>query len=330
MEKYVEDYRFHYLYKIINLVNGKYYFGIHSTNNIDDGYMGSGVRLHQAYRKYGIENFKKEILGFYETRKSLLEAEAKIVTVFEIQDDKCYNIALGGKGQFCFPSKEERSLMNKKAWQTRKQNENWKDAFIGYNNPEFVGKCKEKYEYNKDKIIAWCTKTNVPDAIIEKMFVKNVHQNAVISYYIQAGLLPQPKNCSKIKYEGQYRLKTVFTDCELTKVLFLNGAETSKRINRLPEIVKYIKDDICTISAVQNNKKYNFTMSDVNFFTGIGVLSYDGDVNINTGCKNSPLGKRILLSFTPEKKTTHIVDLEMTEYEFNNNGELVQKSWFQL
>lgn len=330
MEKYIEEYRFHYLYKIINLVNGKYYFGIHSTNNIDDGYMGSGVRLHQAYRKYGIENFKKEILGFYKTRKSLLEAEAKVVTMFEVNSDKCYNIALGGKGQFCFPSKEERTLINKKAWQTRKQNENWKEAFIGYNNPEFIGKCKEKYEYNKDKIVTWCTKTNVPDAIIEKMFVKNVHQGAVISYYIQAGFLPKPIRYDRIKYEGQYRPKSIFSDEKLLKVLFLNGANTSKKVNKLPEILKYINDDTCTLSAVQNSKKYNFTMSDIEFFKSIGILNFVDEVNINTGCKNSPLGKRLLFSFTPRNLTTHIVDLEMIEYEFNDDGQLVQKGWFQL
>lgn len=137
-------------------------------------------------------------------------------------------------------------------------------------------------------------------------------------------------NCIWKKYVEEYRPKSIFTKSELLKVLFLNGADTSKRIYKLPEILKYIKDDSCTISAVQNNKKYNFTMSDLDFFQNIGVLKYLGDVNINTGCKNNPLGKRLLFSFTPENLMTHIVDLEMIDYEFDDNGQLIQKGRFQL
>ena len=75
MEKYVNERKYHYLYKITNLVNNKYYYGIHSTDNLEDGYMGSGTQLKAAYAKYGIFNFRKEILSFYENRKELLDAE---------------------------------------------------------------------------------------------------------------------------------------------------------------------------------------------------------------------------------------------------------------
>jgi hypothetical protein len=41
----------HYLYKITCIINEKYYLGIHSTNNINDGYMGSGKRIKYSIKK---------------------------------------------------------------------------------------------------------------------------------------------------------------------------------------------------------------------------------------------------------------------------------------
>ena len=46
--------KYHYFYKITNNINNHFYYGVHNTNNLNDGYMGSGKRLHIAYKKYGI------------------------------------------------------------------------------------------------------------------------------------------------------------------------------------------------------------------------------------------------------------------------------------
>jgi len=88
---------YHYFYKIENIINGKFYYGIHSTNNIDDGYMGSGVRLNQAYKKYGESNFKKTILKYFNTREDAANYEMEVVNEEMIEDSSCYNIALGGE-----------------------------------------------------------------------------------------------------------------------------------------------------------------------------------------------------------------------------------------
>jgi glycine cleavage system H lipoate-binding protein len=89
--------KYHYLYKIINLVDGKYYIGVHSTNNLEDGYMGSGTHIKRAIEKYGIKNFKKEILEFFESAEEKWLAEIKHVTIDVSRDKNSYNQAPGGK-----------------------------------------------------------------------------------------------------------------------------------------------------------------------------------------------------------------------------------------
>ena len=94
----MKKHRFNYFYKITNNINGHYYYGIHSTDDLNDGYMGSGTRLHYAYKKYGKENFTKEILKFFDTYEEVCEYENTIVNETLLKDDSCYNIKLGGLG----------------------------------------------------------------------------------------------------------------------------------------------------------------------------------------------------------------------------------------
>ena len=89
--------KYHYFYKITNNINNHYYFGVHSTNDLDDGYMGSGTRLKLAYQKYGIENFTKEILKFFDTAEKAFLYEAEVVNENLILSDDCYNVQQGGR-----------------------------------------------------------------------------------------------------------------------------------------------------------------------------------------------------------------------------------------
>lgn len=44
----------YYLYKTTNLINHKYYIGVHYSEDIDnDDYLGSGKHLKSAIKKYG-------------------------------------------------------------------------------------------------------------------------------------------------------------------------------------------------------------------------------------------------------------------------------------
>jgi len=95
IDKYNMNY---YLYKTINLINGKYYYGKHSTDVVDDGYLGSGTILAMAIKKHGKHNFKREILEFCNDIEELNQKEKSMITESDVKSSKCYNIALGGQG----------------------------------------------------------------------------------------------------------------------------------------------------------------------------------------------------------------------------------------
>lgn len=90
------DRKYHYFYKITNKINNHYYYGVHNTDNLNDGYMGSGKRLRYAYKKYGVENFEKDILKFFDTMEEAFEYEAIVVNEVLVNDENCYNIVKGG------------------------------------------------------------------------------------------------------------------------------------------------------------------------------------------------------------------------------------------
>lgn len=120
--------KYHYLYKTTNLINQKYYYGMHSTSNLNDGYLGSGTRLRHSIRKYGKTNFKIEILEFFNSREELIEAEIKLITELIINDNLCLNIKLGGTGGF---NNKEHQLKCSKAG-------NNKQSILSKTNKEWI------------------------------------------------------------------------------------------------------------------------------------------------------------------------------------------------
>lgn len=105
----------HYVYKSTNLINGRYYIGKHSAFVMNDGYMGSGKRLRCELNKYGKENFKFEIIEFFETSELALEKEKHIVNEILLKDSLCMNIQIGGTGgwEHAKISASERSRIGK-------------------------------------------------------------------------------------------------------------------------------------------------------------------------------------------------------------------------
>lgn len=93
-----KQHTYHFIYKTTNTINDKFYIGMHSTSNLEDGYIGSGKYLWNAIRKYGRENFLFEILEWYDDKESLKNREIELVNEDLLLEPKCMNIRLGGGG----------------------------------------------------------------------------------------------------------------------------------------------------------------------------------------------------------------------------------------
>jgi hypothetical protein len=91
--------KFMFIYRTTNLINGKIYIGQHSTNNLKDGYKGSGLLISKAFKKYGKEYFKFEIIEFSDSREYLDELEKKLINDQKALNNEIgYNIHQGGLG----------------------------------------------------------------------------------------------------------------------------------------------------------------------------------------------------------------------------------------
>ena len=90
----------YYVYKITNTINNKIYIGLHKTNNINDGYFGSGSLLKKAIQKYGKINFQLEILYFCNNEQQMLDKERELIREYNSTDKTIgYNI-MPGQGNY--------------------------------------------------------------------------------------------------------------------------------------------------------------------------------------------------------------------------------------
>ena len=196
--------KFHYIYKTTNLVNKRYYLGMHSTNHLDDGYLGSGKRLYYELNKYGKDNFKIEILHYFNSREELVQGEITLITEQDLINPNCLNLKKGGSGGF---SKEQvikgRELANKARLILLKEDLEFKKKFS-----ESVQKGIKRA---KEKGVKF---SNVQDNF---SWLGKKHKNSTIE---------KMKNVRIVKELGKGELNSQYGTCWIT------NEHESKKINK--------------------------------------------------------------------------------------------------
>lgn len=178
---------YHYLYRIDNIINGMFYYGIHSQRKDlgkepeNDGYMGSGTDLKRAQKEEGLDNFKKTVVKIFSTRDEARLEEMRIVTQELVDDKMCYNLTLGGgcvpsflfttKGLIAVNYRDEAKRKEKMFLITIEEYETDKDLYItastgrvavdfadgSKRTGKFFSISVEEYENNKDLYIVSST-----------------------------------------------------------------------------------------------------------------------------------------------------------------------------
>jgi group I intron endonuclease len=149
------------IYKTTNLATGKIYIGQDSHD--DSRYLGSGKLLTRSIKKYGKENFEKQILCWCNSKEQLDYYEKLYIKILNSKLPFGYNMT-DGDGVDTFstnPNKEEiREKMRK--------------AKLGKNNPQYgkVGYWNGKKRPDQSEKMSGLNNPMKNLEVVEKLFKK--------------------------------------------------------------------------------------------------------------------------------------------------------------
>lgn len=144
------------IYKITNKINSRFYIGMHITENPNDGYLGSGKRIKAEVKKYGKENFVKEILEYLPDRIALANREKEIVNEELLQNPLCLNLKNGGEGGGGFWSKEQAKNFHRAGWSAMQSAKSFQTMSNAAKKADITRKYKVEHQYySKERIAQW-------------------------------------------------------------------------------------------------------------------------------------------------------------------------------
>ena len=138
------------IYRITNKLNGKTYIGQHKYKKLNDNYMGSGIHIKRAIKKYGKENFAKEILySRIQYKETADDMERFAIAKERVLGKAEYNITPGGQG----------GALHKGMHHSEKTKKKISEAMKGKNNPRYG-----KPAWNRGKHLSEETKRKLSEA----------------------------------------------------------------------------------------------------------------------------------------------------------------------
>jgi len=200
------------IYLTTNLINGKKYLGKDEYNR--KSYLGSGITLKKAIKKYGKENFKKEILEYCNNSEHLIEREEYWLNITNAADDPCfYNRTNNSRG----PKKGTKHSSHKKGKDNKnygkKRTEEIKNNLsinrLGKSSGKLGYKCTDEQRKNmskpksqetiekfKNKIVSIDTKNKMSLAALGR---SNHPKKPILQYNLQGNFIKEWESITEAK-----------------------------------------------------------------------------------------------------------------------------------
>ena len=242
--------RMYYIYKTTNIITGKSYIGQHEvplTPEAFDRYLGSGIAIKAAIKKYGRKNFKKEILEYIEDddkHEKTSERERYWIQKENTMAPNGYNISPGGEGGIT-PEIAKRSAL------TRKER--------GYKLSE---ETKHKIsESNKGKEKSEEHKQHLSENHHTRKLHKILHEDGTITETFLAihEIAKQYNTCynTLIRHSAkkQFVNGIYLLDVDPSKHQCCNNEHDREKRRML--CLDPVVGDICTLCAMRNRKRKN-------------------------------------------------------------------------
>lgn len=217
------------IYKITNLLNNKIYIGLDSKNNVE--YYGSGKLIKQAIRKYGKENFKKEIIDSSDNLNDLYEKEKYWVCFYNATDRLIgYNLKPGGFGN----------------------SGKWNGVHL---TEEHKNRIKESLKHSEKRLNMWTEsyKNKLKDARHNSIAVQNLLKSQEFSEKCRQGLLNSEKYYKVVRSKDRNE-KISRTAALHRSERFILVTELLKT-KTIDEVALILKRSVGTIKRILKNEK---------------------------------------------------------------------------
>lgn len=173
--------KFNIVYETTNVINGMIYIGVHKTDNINDGYIGYGIKSEstaisiskrkstslfaKAVFEHGYKNFTRKVLYIFDNYEEAVLKEKEIVNEDFVKLESNYNILTGGKGGNTFDLQTDfnKTKIRESARERCLVNKNIKRG-------QFQNRTKEQRRLTQEKV-------NITVALMEKHFSKGLIRN---------------------------------------------------------------------------------------------------------------------------------------------------------
>lgn len=228
------------IYKTTNIINGKFYIG--KQLNDSTSYIGSGILLKKAIKKYGIENFKKEILEICSDEDHLNEREKFWIEKLNAIKNG-YNIADGGSGGDTYTNNPNLDKI--------------KIKFKGKNNPFY----NKKHTKKSLELISYHNKNKIP----WNKGKKGIYSNKTLKKMSRAR--------SKFVGENASNFKKIDKNELIQKLKLLTIKKTAESFNVsidcIRKKIKFYGIIYKNIEKIKPNKSVNYYVIDDNLFNKI-------------------------------------------------------------